>query len=330
MATRSQFAAGMIVFLFLLVGVCAADQPSEDIWLISTRRSSLLRPAGKNADHLTYWQLGADNSWQPADLEALLDSDDPAVPTTVFVHGNYTDSQQAVQIGWTAFNRLNCRAAGRPFRFVIWSWPTDRMRGILKDLRIKGSRSDVQSYYLAGWLDRLDPDVPVSLVGHSFGARVVTGALEILGGGQVAGRTLPSDRLPVERGPVRAVLLAGAFDNDWLLPRRRYGSALSQVERLLVTRNDRDPVLKFYPLLSRPRGPGAMGYTGPACPARLGQEREKIEIVNVECSVGRSHSSQSYLDSGTVISQLARYSFPELPKPETAVRGPTLPDVDEP
>ena len=116
------------------------------------------------------------------------------MPTVVFIHGNRTDADEAVVKGWYAYESIQAETADRPFRYVIWSWPAERVcRRNKVDVQLKADYSDVESYYLAKWLDRLRPGVKVSLVGHSFGPRIITGALHLLAGGEVAGRNMSAE-----------------------------------------------------------------------------------------------------------------------------------------
>ena len=310
----------------LFVGtVLAGDSRENDVWLISTRQAPSSVPAG-DEDPLRYWRLSVDHRWARADVETLLATDDPGVPTCVFIHGNRTGRQQAVRDGWVPYRHL-AKESRRPFRFVIWSWPADRIRGCARrDARVKACRSDVESYYLAQWLNRLDPEVPLCLVGYSFGARVITGALHLWAGGQLVGRTLPDGRAARARAPVRAVLVAAAVDNDSLLPGRRNELALGKVDRLLVTQNPCDPVLKWYRLMHRARGAGALGYTGPAAANCLGPEREKIELLGLGCSVGRDHHWSAYVNALDLRCQLAQYASFTPPEPDSGPGSPVLSD----
>jgi pimeloyl-ACP methyl ester carboxylesterase len=265
--------------------------------------------------------LQADRRWTPATADEFFAGDDPSVPTTVFIHGNLVEPSDAIHDGWSVYNDLLCRAAGRPFRLVIWSWPSQRMiRNLRDDAQLKACYSDTQAYYLACWLDRAARDAPVNLVGFSFGARVATGALHLAAGGEVAGRRLGADR--AERlKPIRAVLVAAALDADWLLPGHHNGLALSQVERMLVTVNPLDPVLRRYPLMYRRGGPEALGCVGPLCSGQLGDEREKIETFNASCSVGHAHAWARYNASPSLRGMIARYAFfAEPPSTASAVQ----------
>ena len=90
-----------------------------------------------------------------------------------------------------------------------------------------------------------DSAVPVSLVGYSFGARIITGAAALLASGEATGQAAPSAKPPAPRRPMRAVLVAAAEDYYWLAPDYSRGPGLGQMERVLITVNQADPVLKF-------------------------------------------------------------------------------------
>ena len=135
---------------------------------------------------------------------------------------------------------------------------------------------------------------PLNLIGYSFGARAVTGSLQLLSGGCVAGRQLPADtaKNPTTTvgGPIRVMLVAGAMDCDWLLPGHCEGAALALIDRLFVAQNACDPVLRFYSRLYGRGGPEALGFVG-LCGAT---SNAKIEAADVSGSVGRSHHWDHY------------------------------------
>lgn len=306
-------AAGLAVFL--ATGACAAAETSQDIWLISTRSAPWSNPVGGEG-RIVYWHLNAEKSWEQVDLGTFLATDDPAVPTCVYIHGNRTSRSWAVREGWSVSQKLKLLAPELPLRFVIWAWPADQIRGIRQDVQVKAYRSDVQAYYLAYLLGRINPEVRVGLVGYSFGARTITGALHLLAGGRFAGRSLPEGMAPVKRTPVRAVLVAAAMGAHWLSPGASNGLALSLVDRLLITRNTYDPVLQYYPRMYGRGGPQALGYTGPARSLQAGAQGEKLEILPLERSVGNNHDLQGYLRARPVRSRLAWYAFLEPPAAE--------------
>lgn len=294
--------------------LATAEEPTAGLWLVSTRGAPLCCTG--NADQpLDYWRSGPDGQWLPTDREAFLATDDPAVPTSAFIHGNRVGRSEAFSIGSSTYRRLTRQAPGRAVRFVVWSWPSEEAsRRRREDLQLKAARSDAQGLYLAQFINRIDPEVPVGLIGYSYGSRVITGALHILAGGSVAGYRLPE--AAAERTGMRAVLVASAMGNHWLAPGHRNGLALSRLDRVLITQNCADPVLKWYHLLYGRGGPQALGYTGPACNSLLGDEAHKLEVLGLTCSVGKNHAWNSYLCSRDLQSYLAEYSFLDAPGAE--------------
>ena len=98
----------------------------------------------------------------------------------------------------------------------------------------------------------------VSLLAYSYGARIATGALHLLEGGQLSGRALAS---PDGRAfHVRLVMLAAALHNYWLRPGGYHDMAVSHIDYLLNLYNCCDPVLKRYPLLYKGSRAGCFGF----------------------------------------------------------------------
>lgn len=311
--------ARVFALTVLAAALAAAPRPalgqhsgeSADVWLICTRSAPLCGSPQEASAAFGYWRLGPDHQWQPADLQALLGSDDPRVPTTIYIHGNQADRSRAIEQAWPVYQCLAQDPSRRRFRLVIWSWPADQvLRRRVHDIRLKAARSDVQSLYVAWCVDQMRPDVPLNLVGYSFGARVITGALHLLGGGQVAGFTLAERKSP-HRKPIRGVLVAAAIGSDWLAAGHRHGLALGQVDRLLITQNGCDRALKWYSVLDRGRRESALGALGPTCFAGLGAEAAKIELAGVTCHVGRAHNWRVYLNAPELWARLPDYAFGE-------------------
>ena len=99
------------------------------------------------------------------------------------------------------------------------------------------------------------------------------------------------------------MMLAAAVDCDWLEPNAPNGLAPLAVQRMLVTDNCRDRVLKWYSRLYGPHGPEALGYVGPA--SSVGG---KLEIVDVACQV-RGHNFDRYEEAPAVYQRLGWYTF---------------------
>jgi hypothetical protein len=302
--------------------VAPPDRPDgamSDVWIASTRHLPCCTPP-ENAGP-QFYRLQPDGAWAASDEQAFQASDRSTIATIVFIHGNRSDSGDAAEDGRCLCEELRQLAPGVPFRFVIWSWPADRIAGRnRKDLEVKAERSEVEAVYLARFLGRLHGDVPVSLIGYSYGGHAVVGALRLLAGGCFAGQALAS---PVSKrtAPTSAVLVAAATDWAGLGATACGPSALAPVDRLLVTRNGMDPVLRLYPHLYHRRGPEALGYAGPAGLDPGDRNAQKVEVIDVSCEVGKRHGWEWYRDAPTLRARLAGYALLEAapsPGPDAA------------
>jgi hypothetical protein len=305
--------ASLFLLLAILLGGASAahaDDEPHPMWLISTRSAPRCGDLDAAPQELQYWRSDGRCRWIAADAQAFRTTDDTAVPTIVYIHGNRTDADEAVTKSRYTYEVIRAEAADRPFRYVIWSWPAERVcRRNNDDVRLKAAYSDVESYYLARWLDGLRPGVRISLIGHSFGPRIITGALHLLAGGAVADRSLPEGAVTAwtggRRNPVRIVLLAAAIDANWLAPGGCHGLALSLVDHALITQNGRDRVLRSYPRLNDHSGPQAMGFVGPC-----GVEQSKnVTVVDVSSTVGKIHDWRCYCSAANVRALWPHYTF---------------------
>ncbi len=268
------------------------------MWAVSTR--GLGCPAPGWTYPLTVWQYESQSPrWASSTSDAFAASDDPEVVTVVYIHGNRIDRSLALQDGLSVYFQL----AGawddeRPIRFVVWTWPSDQIRGPLKDVRAKAARSDVDAYYLAQFLSRLSPEVKVGLLGYSYGARIACGGVHLLGGGRLDGLALP-----IANGPETSVALwAAAEHDDWLLPGRTHGAALPTAEQWLITRNCCDPVLAHYRMLDKCTDPVALGHSGLVGRNLLAPDvNQRIDELDVTGVVGSSHDMQRYLYARSVL-----------------------------
>ncbi len=289
--------------------MCAS---SSEVWLVNSRCAPSCGDLDAGFSQIRYWRLDESSScgkWQPSDAVAFQIAGRPGVPTTVLLHGNLTDDDWAVQHGNEIYASMKRQSCGGAFRLVVWSWPADRIaRRPRADVQLKVCRTDAEAYYLARLLPNLPRGTPVCLIGYSLGARAVGGALQLLSGGSMSGRSLAPEVLAAWRNgpsrPIRAMLLAAAMNFDWLEPSCPEGLAPLAVERILVTQNCSDKVLKWYSHLYGRNGPEAMGFVGPS-----GSADGKLEVVNVACEVGRKHDFNLYQGSAAVSQRLGWYTF---------------------
>ena len=300
----------------------AAGEPAgqSELWIVSTRHlpEGKCNCAPEFKPCINRYECGA--GWSGSSLDDFLAGDDGTRATVVFVHGNDYEAADAVQFAQQLYCQLtHGPCATGPMRLVVWSWPSQRVvRGFRPDAQVKACRTNIEGYYFANFLDRIPAGTPVSVAGYSFGARVVTGGLHMLGGGAIAGRQLV-ERVNPERQVASAILMGAAMANNWLLPGMPHAQAISQVERLVVLYNPKDRVLHWYPHLWGRGGPEALGATGIAAPSRLGEDRVKLVQVNVHPQLHRRHSWK-YFSSSPAIMSLVEREFVDLPESEVVAR----------
>jgi hypothetical protein len=291
-------------------------RPQDQVWLVSNR--GLGCNVEQQVENLKYWRYDCERSWVRSSLAELLAGDDGSV-TTIFVHGNRIAWNEAFTKGWDTYRTLVRSAGETPVRFIIWSWPSDAIRGPVQDAREKACRANPTGYYLGWFLDQLNPETPVSLMAHSFGARVVTGALHVLGGGQIGGHRLDERSHPV-RQSMPVVLLVAALDSDWLLPGRFHGQAMSQVSSMLLINNSCDILLKRYHLIyGRRCSQQALGYTGLAAWAATDADWTKVSQINAASIVGRRHGFARYIGSSDLVARMRPHLLFETGKSARAV-----------
>lgn len=279
----------------------AAKRSQDALWLVSTRHLGC--PTQYNPDKLNFRVMrydGADG-WVDSNVEAFYKTDDADAITAVYVHGNRVDWGESLRRGMLAYRALVHGVEDpRPIRFVVWSWPSSKICGPLRDVRSKAVRSDYQSYYLSVFLSRLDPKTRVGMCGFSYGSRVISGALHLLGGGEMFGLTVPHAEAKQEPR-FHAVLMAAAMHNYWWLPGYRHDKALSQVDRMLVQYNPCDRILRRYRFVDRRSRPNALGYTAFPWLSELGEGASRIEEQNVCAQIGNRHEMRAYFASPKVL-----------------------------
>jgi hypothetical protein len=217
--------------------------------------------------------------------------------TVVYVHGNRLEADEAIARALAIYRRTRGYRRSGPIDWVVWNWPSEREGILVHDFRRKADRADAQGLYLSWVLQRhAEANVPTALIAYSFGARVVTGALHVLAGGQLGGRRLSGE--PVIGCNFDAGLVAPAIEDDWMALHGRHGLATKNLDRMVLLYNRRDAVLKRYWWLDRVHGTMALGYTGPRSFApRADGSRLPVRARDCSTSVGKRHVELEYYES---------------------------------
>lgn len=263
----------------------AGCRPQDEIWLVSTRHLGC--PAGCSRQVPWDIQQCIDGRWQKRTAQDFFGTVDRVERTLFYVHGNRTEADEVTPDGLAVHSALLGSCADiPPIRLVLWSWPADQLHRPVKDVRVKAMRADAERHYFAPFLSRFPDGYPVGLVGYSFGARVVSSALALLGA--------KSSQAALATGPqFHAALWAAAFENDWLLAGHPYQCAGLACSDWFITFNPCDRALKWFHVVTKGDNSEALGYTGLPNGPVLGAPH--IAQMNVGGAVGDSHSLYRYL-----------------------------------
>jgi hypothetical protein len=242
--------------------------------------------------------------WITVPLDDFYAADNPGQVTLVFVHGNRVAPGEDITDTLAVYRALiACSPHAPPIRLVSFSWPTERVRGLVKDYREKARRADPAALHLAWVLSRVRSDVPVSILGYSYGARVVSGALHLLAGGTLCGHALPG---AANLGDVRVLHIAAAVDQSWLLPGRTHGMAMGLVDRLVLINNQYDPAMRFFHVSSRQGRPVALGRYGMPRLPTFDDAGVSVCQVDAGAQVGKHHALEYYLRAGSLMALAGR------------------------
>jgi hypothetical protein len=292
--------------------VCGERQDS--LWLVSTRHlggcPGLLAPSALQYQHCLAGQ------WCTGSFDEYVGDCATQLPAVFYIHGNRSDDCAAYQDGLAVYRSLTkVWCSNRPFRFVIWAWPSDKVCGLYRDVRVKAARTENQSWLLAEFLRQSECFGPRTLIGYSYGARVIAGALHLLAGGAFGGGGISAAAdaghlhgSPYVISPLNAVMWAGALPNRWLLPGHHYGRAIPAVNHLRIMVNHRDPVLRRYRRAVHEYDGQALGYAGIPLSRQLGSLRQRISLCDVTHAIGNRHDWRRYVESHSVM-QLTRQTI---------------------
>lgn len=276
-------------------GVCQSCDEGDRFWLISTRHlTSQARCVNLEQPGFAVSQLRPRQCSVRVTIDDYLQAIGERRSVVVYVHGNRVPAHEALQRGLSIHHKIKRFRSGQSIDWVIWSWPSDKQGILIRDARIKASRTDGQGLYL-GWLLRKHAELQAetTLIGYSFGGRIITGSLHAAAGGSLAGRQLPGP--PLLGANFDAGLVAPAVDSHWLTDRGYHRLATQNMNRLVLLYNRRDAVLKRYWLVDRVRGRMALGYSGPTSFAPR-FDGTKLPVRSRDCSpsIGIQHDEMDY------------------------------------
>jgi hypothetical protein len=260
----------------------------HEIWYITTRHLPLYENLEQAVDNIGYYKMEG-KAWAKKPSSEFNSSED--LDTMIVVHGSPAPVSLVSEVCLDVYQHIQrvIPESKTRMRYVIWSWPADRMgSGLVKEFRDQARRSQPQGFYLGHVLDQCRSKNDTVVVGYSMGARVASCALHLLAGGE--SEFTPTIKT-TSSNKVAYLVVAGAINRDWLEPGRHFGDALKSTNRFLNVYNSTDPLLKRYPKLY-PKGksrPEATGFKGLYSHANLATFGVPIEEINVSAAAGKSH-----------------------------------------
>jgi len=289
-----------LLLLFMLPAAqTAAAVPGErqDIWRVNLHSVAYLPAGEQHFSKLGYYRW-ENNRWITSDAETFFATQQPEIPLIVFVDGYSVTSSQAVQVEFGIAQNFD---PDKPCRIVVWDWYSDRGAGSLRrDVQKKLPIANNAGAYLTLFLQKLNPQSKACLFGFSLGCRVVCHAAETL---------RRNDQRP-EGLRLNLVLSGAATDQRWFAQGQQHSRIPEVVEKILITYNPSDWVLRFYPLMYNFRSKTqALGFKGLPMQSIPPEFRDQFENVNVERYIGNEHQTLSHVRTPVFQSRINAYFF---------------------
>jgi esterase/lipase superfamily enzyme len=208
------------------------------------------------------------------------------------VHGNRASEAKATKRGMQTYDRtfLEWKDAP-PVRFVIFTWPSDQIKGAIRDVREKAARADQHVFHLARLLTRLGQYREVSLIGYSYGGRLSLNAVHLASGGAICGKKIATN--PMKLPSLNLILLAPAIRNDCFHTSRT--RALDCVNSVFLLYNSQDQLLKYFRYAKFDCERPALGFTGAANLRQLPVSSDWFKQFNASQNVGADHDYLEYI-----------------------------------
>lgn len=217
-----------------------------DYWLVSTRGCKSQVECCQPCNYQVY-RFDGPCPGRAADLNEMYASLQPGVPVCFMAHGSFVEWDSMMQDCAQTYRWLRQAAPHQPLHIVFFTWPSDDSVRLIRTLDVNklGRRAELNGLYLAQLIAAVPAGHPISLIGHSHGARMVSATAHAMAGGEIDGRCFANG--PDFRHRVRIVLAAAAIDHDWFNPGGHLDRTLCRAEAVLNLRNRHDFPLLFYP-----------------------------------------------------------------------------------
>ncbi|MAG92186.1 MAG: hypothetical protein CMJ48_00325 [Planctomycetaceae bacterium] len=296
------------------------DHCNPDYWIVSSRDCPQKNDGCCPQCEFDVTHVTANGCRIGSEVETLTRSLKPGVPVCILVHGSYVSLSDLRTDGLETYRWIRAAAPHLPLHVIFYTWPSEGRKFPFPtpkivtmtphlDVAVLGNRAGYNGFYLSQLLDRIPAEHPLSLVGHSHGARIISTAMHLRAGGCEQELSLGGP-LPRPLRRVRLVYIAAGIDHHWLNPNERYGRTLCRSECLVNVRNRRDPVLALYPL-RRPFGHRALGRAGftKRDYRELGALAGKTIELDATKLLGFHHFAGSFYSKPSLATAIAPYLY---------------------
>lgn len=260
-----------------------------DYWIVSTRCCKAQVECCQPCNYQVY-RFDGPSPARGANLNELYASLQPGVPVCFMAHGSYVEWNSMLQDCAQTYRWLRQAAPHQPLHIIFFTWPSDDSTRLVQtfDVNKLGRRAELNGLYLAQLVAGVPEGHPISLLGHSHGARMVSATAHVMAGGEIDGRCFAKG--PDYRHRLRIVLAAAAIDHDWFNPGGHLDRTLCRSEAVLNLRNRHDFPLLFYPT-RRLFSSRALAITGVTRGDRwrLGDQNCRIDDCDITPLVGLGH-----------------------------------------
>ncbi|MDR1479102.1 MAG: hypothetical protein LBJ00_09180 [Planctomycetaceae bacterium] len=275
------------------------NEKVQDIWMITTETASWTKATDSEFEKIVYWHLvknGERRSWEKSDAATFFSTQNPSVPILIFSPGYTSKKSDTVEIGLKILGLCDSR---KPIRVIFWHWPSEKLDGcLLTDIRSKIPIAEANAVYMSMLLKRLKADSKVSVLGFSFGTRLLGDAVEGVG------------ELKPEGMRINLIYGGAASDRDWLAEGKRNGNVPKIAHKILVLYNPEDFRLKFYPYLYKNgNDPVPLGRDGAPMRFIAPEFRNKIEMVNLAPHIGFRHKTVILIGTKQFRDRINEYFF---------------------
>lgn len=163
-------------------------RPGDELWIVNTRSVDTGVCAQVDLDLGASVYERIDGQYCNRSASELLEriNQDDVRQNVVFIHGNRTDVRWARLRGTETYETImdvtqancptTCSYPLPPVRWIIWSWPTDIIRGPKRDLTIKSQRACGEGQLLAQFLQQVKRP-QIGVLAYSLGAQALVSAL---------------------------------------------------------------------------------------------------------------------------------------------------------